>query len=229
MSAPQRWTSSPRRASATIAPEQGTASFAALLAGDEPVIAVLPVDWSAFRRTASARETPAVPRGARGADDGAAPHGDGRRARPQAPPAERRALLETVVRDAVGRRAALAGRADRRAPPVRLPGPRLADGARAAEPPRDRARAAAVGHAGVELPDRRRRSSAYLDGSSAPAAPPSRRRPCAASRRRRSGGRRRRARHPAGDLASLSDDDAARALREVQLEPTHGDATTDAR
>jgi len=84
----------------TMTAGQGTELFAALLGRDEPVIAVLPVDWSAFGRNGWAGHS-SLFRAVAG-DDGA-PHRSGSADElSQAAPAERRAGLERIVRDALG-------------------------------------------------------------------------------------------------------------------------------
>jgi acyl transferase domain-containing protein len=83
--------------------ERGTAMFSWLCPSDETCISVLPIDWAVFGRSRAGRGlalfkemlASAAPAGA--ASGGAAP------AWADAPPAERRKLLEVIVREAVGR------------------------------------------------------------------------------------------------------------------------------
>jgi acyl transferase domain-containing protein/acyl carrier protein len=83
--------------------EQGASMFLALAGGAEPVVAVLPIDWSTFHRAARARNAPLF-RSAPGAEDGLGPSADGFLARARAAsPADRHALVERAVREALGR------------------------------------------------------------------------------------------------------------------------------
>ena len=81
--------------------EHATAVFAGVLATREPVIAVIPVDWNAFRRARRGRET-ALFRDVVGADDAAAADGVALQL-VTASAVERRSLLDRVVRTAAGR------------------------------------------------------------------------------------------------------------------------------
>jgi acyl transferase domain-containing protein len=86
----------------TFSAAHGTELFLALVAGGEPVITVLPVDWDAFRRFAPAGTAPLF-RSAPGSVDEAGPMVDDVLDElREASPAERRDLLERLVRGALG-------------------------------------------------------------------------------------------------------------------------------
>jgi myxalamid-type polyketide synthase MxaE and MxaD len=87
-----------------LSAEQGAALFAAVIGRPEPVIAVLPIDWSAFRRARPGRDWPlfrAVSQAGVGVD--AAPStGEFTERHRAASPTARRALIESVIRDVLG-------------------------------------------------------------------------------------------------------------------------------
>ncbi len=84
-----------------FAPAQGTALFPWLCGGGSNVV-VLPVDWDMFRRARGGRDLPLY-REVFAAAGGTDALESGLAARlAAAPPAQRRALLETVVKDTVG-------------------------------------------------------------------------------------------------------------------------------
>jgi hypothetical protein len=86
-----------------FAPERGEAIFAWLCGQSEPTTAVLPADWAAFRRAKSGRDFPILRELT--ADAGAEAMGAGVLAArlASASSAERRQLLDGIVRETVGR------------------------------------------------------------------------------------------------------------------------------
>lgn len=93
-----------RQGIAAFAPEIGAALFSWLCQGAAGTVAVLPVDWAAFHRARLGRGLPLY-RGLLG--QGAAEAGDAADSLSQrlacAEPAERRSLLEALVRESVGK------------------------------------------------------------------------------------------------------------------------------
>lgn len=93
-----------RQGIAAFAPDIGAALFSWLCQGTAGSVAVLPVDWAAFHRARLGRGLPLY-RGLM--SQGAAAASDTADALPQrlaaAEPAERRSLLESLVRDSVGK------------------------------------------------------------------------------------------------------------------------------
>ena len=165
------------RASSRFTPDAGAALFAWLCgSAAAAAVAVLPIDWAAFRAApARGRACRSVRRAARrrGADAAAC----GRIARRLAGARHGRAPSAARSRRARRRRRSVLKLAPARIDP-RKPlgthGARLADGDRAAQPARSGARPPAVGHAGVELSDRRRagrRTSRSDDAGGRAAAP----------------------------------------------------------
>jgi myxalamid-type polyketide synthase MxaE and MxaD len=87
----------------TIAPTQGTAILSALLTRPEPVLAVVPIDWTLFTAAQHRREWPLFRNVAARADDlPRAPHGDAMARLATAAPATRLAAIELIVREALG-------------------------------------------------------------------------------------------------------------------------------
>ncbi len=84
----------------SLSAPQGTSLFAVLIARAEPVIAVLPIDWAKFRQARRGRDWPLF-RVAAGTETDAVGGSFAERARVASPMA-RRALLESVVREALG-------------------------------------------------------------------------------------------------------------------------------
>ncbi|MET0791815.1 MAG: type I polyketide synthase [Polyangiaceae bacterium] len=80
---------------------QGTSLFAWLLAQAEPVIATLPIDWAKFRQARRGRDWPLFRVAAGSADDDQARTSLAERLQ-TASPLERRSLLESVIREALG-------------------------------------------------------------------------------------------------------------------------------
>lgn len=83
-----------------FAPERGDAMFAWLCGQPDATVAVLPVDWAAFWRARAGREFPIFRELASDATAGPAGAGAGLE---NESPAERRTVIEGVVRDAVSR------------------------------------------------------------------------------------------------------------------------------
>ena len=83
----------------TMTAEQGATLFASLLGRDEPVIAALPIEWSAFSRTGSATRGSLFREAAAGVTS---PHSSKIEELVHATPAERRARVEDIVRNALG-------------------------------------------------------------------------------------------------------------------------------
>ena len=121
----------------TFSPERGTSLFAWLCGRTDPSVAVLPIDWATFRQARAGRDFAIFRELLAGSPDAAAqkPELSGRLA--AAGLAERRQLLDGVVRDAVG--AVLKDRAvaSRPAQGARHDGSQLADGDGIAQSPRD--------------------------------------------------------------------------------------------
>ena len=85
-----------------ISIEQGRSLFAWLLARPEAVLSVLPVDWQTFRRARRNRDWPLF-RLVAGSDQQAGASGVSFRERVRAAtPVARRALIESIVREALG-------------------------------------------------------------------------------------------------------------------------------
>ena len=166
----RRGTASPRGASARCARTQGLDALDRLLAQGRPQVAVLPIDWPAFLRRQQGVATPTwLAELVRSRDRRRPRRPAGSRPRPEAPTARSVTGWPRPLRPRRTAPARLRARAGRPRPRHRQPGqhrraraaqrarPRLADGGRAAQPPRRRARPgrAAPGDARVRLPDGR--------------------------------------------------------------------------
>jgi acyl carrier protein len=86
-----------------FSPESGVALFRWLGGGSEAVPVVLPIDWSVFRRARAGREFPVFRECMAGAGGGATGEFDLRQQLERSSYGERRQLLDTAVREHVGR------------------------------------------------------------------------------------------------------------------------------
>jgi phthiocerol/phenolphthiocerol synthesis type-I polyketide synthase B len=85
-----------------FSPERATALFSRLVAGSEPALAVLPIDWAAYRGARRGRVEPLFRDLTAGANGSALEGGPGEKLA-HASPARRRQLVEGVVRDSLSR------------------------------------------------------------------------------------------------------------------------------